>query len=272
MRNLLFISLLFVLTFAAKAQKDSIVQYRHTVPNLHYLGSIITDLGHTTVAPLKWKRKQWMTLGAVGTATIIIMTNDLWIQQTITNNTSSLSHWSAKNIFEPAANYQFLLGTSTGLYALGLITSNNKHKRAGLMVIKSYLVAGALGQLLKQLGSRWRPYQFNGGDPNPYQWEGVSMSYNSFPSGHTTAAFAIATTIATIYKDTPIIPVIAYGTATMAGLSRIHDNQHWASDVLAGAALGWSVARFLLHHDNKYIKTIPYVNSHSAGISLQYTF
>lgn len=63
----------------------------------------------------------------------------------------------------------------------------------------------------------------------------------SYPSGHTSAAFATAGSLAYAYGWEAGIP--AYVGATLVGLSRIKDNRHWASDIVAGAALGTYWAR-----------------------------
>ncbi|MDX5396302.1 MAG: phosphatase PAP2 family protein, partial [Hymenobacteraceae bacterium] len=84
------------------------------------------------------------------------------------------------------------------------------------------------------------------------------------------------------YKDHKYIPVLAYSTATLVGLSRIHDNMHWTSDVLAGAAVGYLSAKgVLLLYDfterklrkrkNKLLVT-PQVAPKVAGLQAVYTF
>ena len=66
----------------------------------------------------------------------------------------------------------------------------------------------------------------------------------SFPSGHTSAAFSTATSLTYAYGWKAAIP--AYGLAALSGLSRIADDKHWTSDVVAGAFLGiiWGRASF----------------------------
>jgi membrane-associated phospholipid phosphatase len=67
--------------------------------------------------------------------------------------------------------------------------------------------------------------------------------YRSFPSGHSTNAFAFASTVS---RETEMwwpksrwyIGPVMYGGATLVGLSRMYNNQHWASDVIGGAAVG----------------------------------
>lgn len=65
----------------------------------------------------------------------------------------------------------------------------------------------------------------------------------SFPSEHTSLAFAVATMQAQYHPDEAIY---WYGGATLIGASRVWDRKHYWHDVLAGAALGYGVARLEL--------------------------
>ncbi|MHB8411797.1 MAG: phosphatase PAP2 family protein [Candidatus Acidiferrales bacterium] len=67
---------------------------------------------------------------------------------------------------------------------------------------------------------------------------------NSFPSGHTTEAFAIATIFARRYRKHRWVPFLAYGAASVIAFSRITLQAHFPADVFLGAALGYSVARY----------------------------
>jgi membrane-associated phospholipid phosphatase len=70
-----------------------------------------------------------------------------------------------------------------------------------------------------------------------------SGDWRSFPSGHTTTAFAAASAVTdetTLWwpRSTWIVGPLMYGGATMVGLSRMYHNRHWASDVAVGALIG----------------------------------
>jgi membrane-associated phospholipid phosphatase len=75
-----------------------------------------------------------------------------------------------------------------------------------------------------------------------------SILNNSFPSGHTIEAFAVATIIARRYRSHRWVPWVAYGVATTIGFSRITLQAHFPSDVFLGAALGYSISRFAVLH------------------------
>ncbi len=67
-----------------------------------------------------------------------------------------------------------------------------------------------------------------------FDWTG---DYDSWPSGHTTVAFAVATAFHLEYRN-KWVSILAYTLAAVGGWSRMHDDKHWASDVLAGATIG----------------------------------
>lgn len=142
-----------------------------------------------------------------------------------------------------------------GLY--GVLFKNEKMKNTTLLATQSYIVAGAMEALVKFVTGRQRPNYLepDKNDPNNV-FRGPSFSLKqgstSFPSGHTTAAFAAATVFAQEYKDQPIIPIISYTSATLIGLSRITENAHWITDVFAGAALGYITGLQVVRNYHRY--------------------
>jgi hypothetical protein len=56
------------------------------------------------------------------------------------------------------------------------------------------------------------------------------------------------------YKDHPLIPIIAYSAATLIGLSRMVENRHWFSDVVAGAFLGYFTGKQVVNNYHRYAK------------------
>jgi hypothetical protein len=96
---------------------------------------------------------------------------------------------------------------------------------------------------------------------------------SSFPSGHTTVAFAAATVFALEYKDHFWIKFLSYGAASLIGASRVTENKHWASDVLVGAAIGYLTGKQIVNNYHRYAKLkAPKQLGNTVSFNLQYNF
>lgn len=95
-------------------------------------------------------------------------------------------------------------------------------------------------------------------------------SSRSFPSGHTGGAFGLAATLDAIYGKKIGIP--AYLMAGFVGLSRINDNKHYLSDVVAGALIGTAVARGFAKNYEKKWQIVPSMNSREKSLTFSYYF
>ncbi len=124
-------------------------------------------------------------------------------------------------------------------YLAGRLTGNHALSRVALRAGGAAIVAGGLTTALKYAIGRSRPYQ--GGDADEFRPFG---GWNSFPSGHTTLAFAVATAIAGETRDRWSDAAL-YGVATLTAFARVNDDRHWTSDVVVGALVGHLSARWL---------------------------
>lgn len=141
-----------------------------------------------------------------------------------------------------------IYGAAAG-YILGVVMKNGEIKSTSLMLAKTALITGIVAQAAKRIFHRERPNQDNG----PYQFHGPGLegSHLSMPSGHTITAFTLATFISETWgHHSKLIPVLAYSAAAVGGWSRVHDNAHWASDVVMGALIGHLVTKHLLRKDS----------------------
>lgn len=98
---------------------------------------------------------------------------------------------------------------------------------------------------------------------------------NSFPSGHTTSAFAFASAVGAIHGWKWGMP--AYMIAGFVGFSRINDNAHYLHDVLSGASIGLGYGlsiTYLLKKQpaNANLIVYPLLNKSSSGIRVAYNF
>ena len=134
--------------------------------------------------------------------------------------------------------------TYTGpLLAAGWLAGEVAHSpalaRASYRALEAAVVAGAITGVIKFGLGRVRPR--DGGDPGLFH---PFTSNVSFPSGHTTVAMAVATSLALSTPD-HWSDVLFYTAAALTGFARINDNQHWLSDVVAAGAIGYLTGRQL---------------------------
>lgn len=146
------------------------------------------------------------------------------------------------------------LAVSGSLYGAGRLLDRPEMAAVGLHTTESILLAVAVTYAAKGLIGRARPYEDVSRPFDVRLGRGfTSDRYQSFPSGHTTAAFATASAVSTemgyIEPDLQVpIATALFALASLAGVSRMYHNAHWASDVVVGAAIGtfagWKVVRY----------------------------
>jgi membrane-associated phospholipid phosphatase len=132
-------------------------------------------------------------------------------------------------------------GIGVGLLA-GELSGNKELRHLAWRVGRAAAIASAVTTVVKYTIGRTRPTH---GDSHDFQPFGGGTS---FPSGHTTLAFAVATAIADESQN-GWVDAAAYGAATLTAYARVNDDRHWASDVLAGALIGHLSARWLSRRD-----------------------
>jgi hypothetical protein len=150
-----------------------------------------------------------------------------------------------------------------GLYAYGRLAHKPDVADVGWHGTEAVLVATAVTGVLKGSLGRARPFVSSDTNPHDFRFGGgfTNAKRQSFPSGHTTTAFAAASAVTSeVRRLSPravwVVAPVMYGGAVLTGLSRMYHNKHWASDVVLGAAIGTfsglKVVRYShAHPDNK---------------------
>lgn len=151
----------------------------------------------------------------------------------------------------------------SGMYLVGRFTHHPTLADVGLHTTEAIVLGSSVTMVLKDVLGRSRPYVTDATDPRDFKlFKGFgNADRQSFPSGHTTAAFAAAASLTSeVHRVYPHLTWIAgpifYGGATTVGLARMYHNVHWASDVALGAAVGTfsglKVVRYSHNHpDNR---------------------
>jgi len=149
------------------------------------------------------------------------------------------------------------VGVPVGYFVAGLIHDNKALKQKAAYTAAAILFNTASTTLLKNVVKRERPYNtYTGIFPDK-----IESDY-AFPSGHSSSAFATATSLAITTKKW-YVAVPAFAWSASVGYSRIYLGQHYPSDVIMGAIVGTSSA-IICHWASKQLakrkktKTIPF--------------
>jgi membrane-associated phospholipid phosphatase len=131
-------------------------------------------------------------------------------------------------------------------YAVGLMRKDSYQQKTALLAGEAIVDSLILSSVMKISTQRLRPSDIppQGDYGDTFFSRQHSVFSGSFPSGHTIAAFSVATVFARRYRTHRWVPWVAYGAAGIIGFSRLSLQAHFPSDVFLGAALGYSISRF----------------------------
>lgn len=229
----------------------------------NYFVLLGSDAKQQLTKPFHMSRKEWRGL-AIGTITIAALTfADEPIQRNmldIRNKNPSLQNIS-KFVTNTGGPYEAI--TLSALATYGFFFKNEKLKTSALLASQSYLISAVTHSIFKVFSGRQRPFfydpnsvevepKFNGPFHKSFTDKNGKKIGSSFPSGHTSGAFAAATVFAMEYRDRPWVKILAYGSASLIGASRIAENKHWFTDVLTGAALGYFTGMQVVNNYHRY--------------------
>ena len=133
------------------------------------------------------------------------------------------------------------------LMTAGYMRHDNYEVSTALLAADAYADSAIVNLAVKAITRRERPTDIAPGAPftGTFFHGGTSpFKGSSFPSGHATGAFSVATVVATRYRNHRWVPWAMYSFATVISLSRITTSAHFPSDVFLGAALGYTVTRY----------------------------
>jgi membrane-associated phospholipid phosphatase len=163
-------------------------------------------------------------------------------------NTTTFSGFN--RIFTGNATQYATLATPAVLYAAGLLRKDTKMQHTALLAVETVGDCYFVTTAMKDLDRRLRPSDIASNGNFSHSWfddhTRYGLSDGSFPSGHTIAAFSVATVIARRYGNHRWVPYAAYGLAGLVGFSRLTLSAHFVSDVFMGGALGYSISRFVV--------------------------
>lgn len=149
-------------------------------------------------------------------------------------------------VFRQEGEAPYYAGISLGVLGFGVVAGKPGVRRAGTRLVAAVLLSAGEMEAMKRVVGRSRPNE----DVGAFSFHPFTSLKDSagvetrgaMPSGHVTAAFAVATSLADDIKS-PLVHVLLYTAATGTAFSRINDNRHWLSDTGMGAVLGIFTAK-----------------------------
>lgn len=208
-----------------------------------YVKLLWSDTGAVLTAPAHWDKEDWMYAGfaAAGIGGAASLDN------TIKDNVQAHRTAGQDRFFNQYQNLgaAWSFGVIGAFEIWGEAGGNTIAKNTAMDALTASIIGpGLIGTSMKYAIGRVRPNTAT----RTFEFKPFSNN-QSFPSGHASQAFAVATAIAENY---PVwwVQILCYGGAGLVGYARIEQNAHYASDVVAGSLLGWSVARAVVHRHN----------------------
>jgi membrane-associated phospholipid phosphatase len=219
--------------------------------------------GEPEGAPVLTATDAWIAAGFAA-GTVLVRPADRWLTDRLQQPAVQERRWiqsGATGFKLLAAPGSIILGGA--FYGAGKLADHDVMAEVALHEMQAVAATTAVVYVAKGVFGRARPYmdETNPGDFN-FGRGFKNDDYQSFPSGHTAAAFAMATVLteeARYHRSKDRVPVaiVTYTAATLSGLSRMYDDKHWASDVIAGAAVGTltslAVVRYTHKHPNNEV-------------------
>lgn len=224
-----------------------------------------SNLKQGATKPFHMTKKDWVNLGKFGVITGGLAFTDLPVQKFVTRLTDRNPGLEKSSTYVTNFGGVYELYVLGGIGVYGYLFKNEKMKTTTYLATQAYLTSTVFHSALKFITGRQRPYltdstrvqnlpTFYGPFyKSPKDASGKKI-FSSFPSGHTALAFAAATVYAMEYKDKLWVPLLAYSSASLIGLSRITENKHWVTDVFVGAALGYLTGKQVVNNYHRYAK------------------
>jgi membrane-associated phospholipid phosphatase len=201
----------------------------------------VGDAGELLASPARWDGADWSRAGGVLLLTGLAFQADDAVREQFLANQGPTGDTLAR-IGNGWGNLASLGGvTLLSLYGTGVTTDNRRLVGLSANGLEAVVLSGLVTGIGKLAFGRLRPADA----PDSHQWQ---QGGYSFPSGHTTAAFALSTVLAESGQAPgPGRRIFFYSLAGLTALARMYDNRHWLSDTIMGAAVGIYSGLYVVH-------------------------
>lgn len=190
-------------------------------------------------SPFHWGKKDFLTAGLASAGTLTFLPLDEPVHRWLINHPDDFRS-SVSRVFSGLSGPAVLLGLTSIGYLLGEVQNSSRTRKAFLLAGESLLLTELMVQSLKTAVGRARPYLMEGA----FSFHPLTFraKWHSFPSGHSAAAWAVATSLASCSKNR-YLDLLFYSLASGVSASRVLLDKHYMSDVVAGGLIGYFIAK-----------------------------
>jgi membrane-associated phospholipid phosphatase len=171
----------------------------------------------------------------VGTAALIAV--DHRVSQALPFSGTSVNFGTAAS---RAGQWYTVFPAAGAFLAIGIARHNEKLEETGILGLQALVDADVVTNVVKVVARRERPTALDHGGH-------FETGGSSFPSGHSTQAWALAAVVASEYGNHKWVPYVSYGYAALVSTSRVLTQEHFTSDVFVGGAIGFFIGRYVVH-------------------------
>jgi hypothetical protein len=186
--------------------------------------------------------RHWIPLLAVSAVTAGLIVTD---KHEMPYFRSHQGQWDDFNdVFDSSITTGEVVAVPAGLLTAGCLRHDPREVDTALLATDAYADSAIVDLAMKAVTRRNRPADIPAPQPFTNTFFKAQLLGSSFPSGHATAVWSVATVVARRYARKRWVPWAAYGMAVTISLSRVPQLAHFPSDVFLGGVLGYSVARY----------------------------
>jgi membrane-associated phospholipid phosphatase len=188
--------------------------------------------------------KNWLPTAAIAGTIAVLAVNDQFDAPQFRRSTD---YKTFNNAFSGTNTAAAIVIVPIATYLAGIARADDYAKSTAFLTGEALVDTAVLDEVMKVITRRARPHTIAPHGNFADNWFESSTFDGSFPSGHTIAAFSVATIMSRRYGHTHRwVPYLCYGAASAVAFSRVTASDHYISDVAMGAALGYIVSRFVV--------------------------
>jgi membrane-associated phospholipid phosphatase len=232
---------MFCFSFNSYSQSDSVLPL-----GKGYFKSYLKDTRDFILFPCEVKKKDWVFISSAVAATGLAFYFDEEIEKAFRESDFRTTNQKPVDYTLGAVGLGvYPLTAAAILFIAGKQKDNEYWVWLSMLQIKTIGLAAGFSRVPKFIAQRHRP-DLGRKIINPWNWEGPLNGFtgnDAFASGHSFIAFSWASVTASACKENKLLVAGLYTLASLVGISRVYQGEHWASDVVAGAAMGYAFGK-----------------------------